>query len=381
MQCERSMKIILIANSEKIGGGNKSLISICKSLCGQGHVPLVLVPAEGRLSIELRNLQIKYRIIPTRFYDKPSAQIAWIFTKVMLLLAKERPNLIHANDVYCYKYFSLAAKLLNIPILCHFRHFIDGHIGKYLLDVPPTLSLFNSEYNLQRTLALTPTLLKKSRSMVLYNFFNEEEYYPYNGDASFRELFNINHDAFLMLVIGNINPGKGHLDLLSALEKLEQRGLFVTYPNLKFVIAGEDVTNSGIENEMKEKIEKTKLAARIIFTGFVADTKAAYASANAVLIPSIEEPFGRVAVEAVLARKPIVARNNSGLSEILSPLKTPVLTTDDSIDSLARAIERGVTTKVPKSELEHDAQTVALRFSEENQFNRLMNSAYLPQAR
>ena len=375
------MKIIFIANSEKMGGGNKSLISICRSLRERGDIPIVFVPAEGRLSMELTKLKIRYQIIQTRFYDKPSARIAWMFAKILLLLVKERPNLIHANDVYCYKYFSLAAKLLNIPILCHFRHFISGNIGEYLLDVPPTLCLFNSEYNLKRTLALNPTLFDESRSMVLYNFFHEKEYYPHNDESSFRELFNNKSDVFLMLVIGNINPGKGHLDLVAAARSLQLTGFFASYPNVKFVIVGEDVTNSGIATEMQEQIEKAKLAEYFIFTGFVTNTKPAFAASNAVLIPSIEEPFGRVAVEAVLARKPVVARNNSGLSEILSPLNAPVLTDDDSIESLTRAIALRVKKEAKESLLEKDAQTISLRFSEENQFNRLVNSAYLPHAR
>jgi glycosyltransferase involved in cell wall biosynthesis len=375
------MKIIFIANSEKMGGGNKSLISICRSLGERGHIPIVFVPAEGRLSIELKKSKIRYHIIQTRFYDKPTVHIAWIFAKVILLLLKEKPNLIHANDVYCYKYYSLAAKLLNIPILCHFRHFIEGGIAEYLLDIPPTLSVFNSKYNLERTLSLNPTLFNKSSAMVLYNFFHEVEYYPYTNDLSFRKLFNIACDTYLILVIGNINPGKGHLDLVSALEKLKQQDFFIRNPKVQFVIAGEDVTNSGIESEMRAKIKKANLSQYIMFTGFVSDTKAAYAAANTVLIPSIEEPFGRVAVEAVLARKPVIARNNSGLNEILSLLKAPVLTIDDSIDSLASAIERGVTHEIDDSALEQDAQSVSLRFSEENQFNRLVNSAYLPHAR
>lgn len=375
------MKIIFIANSEKMGGGNKSLISICRSLGERGHIPIVFVPAEGRLSIELKKSKIRYHIIQTRFYDKPTVHIAWIFARVILLLFKEKPNLIHANDVYCYKYYSLAAKLLNIPILCHFRHFIEGGIAEYLLDIPPTLSVFNSKYNLERTLSLNPTLFNKSSAMVLYNFFHEVEYYPYTNDLSFRKLFNIACDTYLILVIGNINPGKGHLDLVSALEKLKQQDFFIRNPKVQFVIAGEDVTNSGIESEMRAKIKKANLSQYIMFTGFVSDTKAAYAAANTVLIPSIEEPFGRVAVEAVLARKPVIARNNSGLNEILSLLKAPVLTIDDSIDSLASAIERGVTHEIDDSALEQDAQSVSLRFSEESQFNRLVNSAYLPHAR
>ena len=53
------MKIIFIANSEKMGGGNKSLISICRSLRERGDIPIVFVPAEGRLSMELTKLKIR----------------------------------------------------------------------------------------------------------------------------------------------------------------------------------------------------------------------------------------------------------------------------------------------------------------------------------
>jgi glycosyltransferase involved in cell wall biosynthesis len=370
------MKVLFIANSEKIGGGNKSLLALCESLSSQGHQPSVIVPKKGQLQELLHQKSIKYFLLSTRFYDLPTLQIAQHIFRAFFIIRNLRPDVIHANDVYCYKYFAKIARFLKIPIVCHFRHFIDSNMAGYLLDVQPDLGIFNSVYNQKRTLECGGQSIKNMNARVIYNFFDSNDYYQPPKRPILRNLFSIADDVTVFLVIGNINPGKGHLDLIQSIHKMKLDNL-LDKDKIKFLIVGEDVTGSGLGEKMMEQVEDLGLNKLIIFAGFQDDNAAAYAGADWVVIPSSEEPFGRVAVEAILARKPVVARNNSGLSEILSDLNTPILTNDDTVIALTKAIQKALITNIDQTLLLEDAEKVAQRFSKENQFDILLNEVYL----
>jgi glycosyltransferase involved in cell wall biosynthesis len=62
------------------------------------------------------------------------------------------------------------------------------------------------------------------------------------------------------------------------------------------------------------------------------------AEADIVVVPSRWEPFGNVAVEGMLARRPVVASSVQGLTEIVRPGQTGLLVPPDDPAALAAAI-------------------------------------------
>lgn len=369
------MKILFIANSEKIGGGNKSLLALAEQLNMSGHESVTISPDEGPFTELLEKNELNYRVFPTRFYDQATVKIVWYIFKAYVLIKKIRPDVIHANDVYCYKYFASIADFLKIPIVCHFRHFIDENMAGYLLDVIPEKAIFNSQYNLERTVKACKGALAGLPASVIYNFFDEKDYFQPQKRNALRKEWQLDDAQKVFLVIGNINPGKGHLDLIEAISQLRLH-TDDKHSGVHFIVAGEDVTHSGIGLSLRSLIADKGLAEVVSCIGFVNDTAAAYAAADWVVIPSTEEPFGRVAVEAVLARKPIVARNNSGLREILEPLVTPVLSKDDSVPALTLALQESLYVTPDKDKLEADAAFTAERFSKASQFDKLLADVY-----
>ena len=76
------------------------------------------------------------------------------------------------------------------------------------------------------------------------------------------------------------------------------------------------------EAELRETVTSAGLADRVEFLGFRADVWPHLADADVVLVPSIgEESFGNTAVEAVLAARPLVVSDTSGLREAAAGLR------------------------------------------------------------
>jgi glycosyltransferase involved in cell wall biosynthesis len=365
-------KVLFIANGSMIGGGNRSLVTLCNGLADRGIESRVYVPEIGEFSDELKKQKIDYIIQPTQLYVFSKIKIIIESLKIIVGIVKYKPSIIHANGIHCYKFYGRIAKLFHIPIVCHMRHFITGENSDFLVDALPNYILYNSHYNLVKTEDdLGDRLLRKVPRTVAYNFFHQHEYCKPELRAEQRALFALTAGQLAITVIGNINPGKGHLNFIDGVALfLSEHVEYIE--KIKFLIVGKDVNNSGLEQECIALVKKLGLGKSIFFKGFVADAAAVYAASDILVIPSEEEPFGRIAVEAILACKQVVAMNNSGLQEILEPLITPILCKTGCADSLAKGLEKAIEKPSNNELLEQDQATIAKLFSQDTQLSQLL---------
>ena len=331
---------------------------------------MIAVPSEGKFSDLLRNIGIQFTIQATHLYLFPKWKIVIELSRLLLLFLRYRPDIVHCNDIHCYKYFGMLAAIFRIPIICHMRHFVDVDQIKYLIDRTPSYFLFNSRYNLEKTKeSLSLAGFGIAPTAVSYNYFYQSEYYQPQKRNNIRGRLGISDNTTVMTLIGNINPLKGHMIFIKAID------IFLNdynSSNYLFIIAGEDVTNSGIEQECREMISNLCLEDKVMMIGFQSDSAGVYAGSDIIVIPSEEEPFGRVAVEAILARKQVIAFNNSGLKEILEPLLTPVLCSVETPESLCEGMIEGVA-RLNNNDMDlmTDQKVVSENFSEQKQLGKL----------
>jgi len=80
----------------------------------------------------------------------------------------------------------------------------------------------------------------------------------------------------------------------------------------------------------------------VMFTGFVDDEtlKRLQSCADVSVVPSLFEPFGIVALEAMAAKSPVVVSDTGGLSEIIEHDVTGVKVYPENPDSLAWGITK-----------------------------------------
>ena len=117
-------------------------------------------------------------------------------------------------------------------------------------------------------------------------------------------------DNLIILFVGRLILRKGLHLLLQAFKILRER-----ITNVRLVVVGDGPERQRYLNQVKSMaLEKD-----VIFTGFVDKTTLGkiYSLSDIVAIPSLNEPFGIVVLEAMLSRKPIVASNSGGIPEIL----------------------------------------------------------------
>jgi len=118
-------------------------------------------------------------------------------------------------------------------------------------------------------------------------------------------------DTHLVLFAGRLEYEKGVQTVLYALERLvEQVGA------VRFLIAGIGTYS----DELRQLVDELGLAHRVHFTGFLEERalRLHYAAADVAVAPSLYEPFGLVATEAMACGTPVVVSDTGGLREIVA---------------------------------------------------------------
>lgn len=169
---------------------------------------------------------------------------------------------------------------------------------------------------------------------VIYNGVNASKFdfeWSEKDRAAWRAKFALPEEKIVMYV-GRFVREKGiQLLLNSASTILAQE------PDTKFVIVG-----GGNREKFERFVHWYGLGDKVVFTGFMANRSLGqlYRVADVAVFPSLYEPFGIVALEAMAASAPVVTSDAGGLQEVVQHDKTGTLSYAGDSSSLAWAVLR-----------------------------------------
>ncbi len=138
---------------------------------------------------------------------------------------------------------------------------------------------------------------------------------------------------FVLAVCARLAPWKGQHVVLAALDVLPAVHAWI----IGTALFGEDAYARGL----RDHAASLGVADRVRFLGEREDVAALMRAADAVVHSAVEaEPFGRVVVEGMLARRPVIAADGGGVREILRDGETGWLVKPGDPPALAAAVER-----------------------------------------
>ena len=178
---------------------------------------------------------------------------------------------------------------------------------EWMLTYESTEVIVNSNYmkrELQRLFGLPFEKINVAPNGINITMFNGVE-----KDYEFRRQYALDNEK-IILFMGRLVYEKGVQNLISAMPKI-----LAGYHDAKLVIAGK----GGMIEELKAQVNSMGIGNKVYFTGYMDQKQVCkmYKCADVSVFPSTYEPFGIVALEAMLSGTPVVVSDIGGLNEIV----------------------------------------------------------------
>lgn len=310
-----------------VGGIARVVHDLSHKLVKDGNEVTVVTYQEGEApefendkGVKVYRVQ-NYMIHPNNFTD-------WIMQLNFSLTAKATQiineqgafDCIHAHD-WLVAYSAKTLKdAFQIPIVSTIHATESGRNSgihddvqryindtEWLLTYESTEVIVNSNYmkcELQRLFGLPFEKIN-----VIPNGINLNNFSGIDRDYDFRRKYAMDNEK-IILYIGRLVHEKGIQHLISAMPKIING-----YNDTKLIIGGK----GGMYDELKEQVKALGIEDKVYFTGYLTskEVQKMYKCADIAVFPSTYEPFGIVALEAMLAGVPTVVSDIGGLNEIV----------------------------------------------------------------
>ena len=173
--------------------------------------------------------------------------------------------------------------------------------------------------------------------------------------AELRAQFGIPPASKLVVTVSVLRPGKGIEVLLAAIATIVDR-----VPDAYFLIVGDGPQRA----EWQTLAQSLGVAGRVRWAGYRRDVDAILPGCDLFVLPSLQDAFPTVLLEAMAAGLPAVASAVGGIPEIVVPGETGVLVPANDSAQLAAAISGVLLDEAVASKMRRCARVIAKqRFS------------------
>lgn len=308
-------RILVVHPGAELYGSDRVLLESATALATAFDVTVAL-PGSGPLAEELRARGVRVETcrmpVLRRGALRPVGMASLLADAVLgalpaLRLIRRRGSAgVYVNTV-TLPLWPVLARLVGRPVVCHVHEAERQapRMLRHVMAVSPRLAgraIVNSRFTGDVLAEIAPRM--RARSTVIHN--------AVRGPATVPPTRSELTGGVRLLYVGRLSPRKGPQVALATMVELRRRGVPARLALVGSVFPGYE----WFEDELRETVRVEELGASVEFLGFRADVWPHLAEADVVLVPSVgEESFGNVAVEAVLAGRPLVVTGMSGLVE------------------------------------------------------------------
>ncbi len=326
-------RILYVHGVEAIGGAERDLIALLKTLDRQKWEPHVVCPETGPFRDQLQAIAVPthpLNLPPWRkvrsFFQRRSA-----VRRLEALVNQLDPAMIHVNDIWWVPHTvrAIGSRKSNpMSIVAHVRQEIEpAKVRRYELDRVEAVIAISQQ--IEESLIAGGVSARKVRTV--YSGIELSERQLTRHDQAIRQMIGIPNGAVLLGTIANLFPRKGYEVMLRALPAIVR-----AVPTVHYVIVGSD--DNDYAGQLKRLAHELKIADRVHIVGFQDPVQPFLASLDLYVHPALMEGFGIAVVEAMAMGKAVVATTTGGLPEVVAQGETGLLVPPGDIESLAATV-------------------------------------------
>jgi glycosyltransferase involved in cell wall biosynthesis len=345
------MKILVLSHiSEYAGGAEKSLIDLLDKWSANHDLQLefVIKKPAGSLKKVLDDRDWKHHALEYTFWSEsnPPKTNEEIFrhavknsraiTSIENIIKRLKPDIVMTNSVVC-PWAAVAASYQNVPHawfvreygdLDHGRVFELGRIKTFQdVDSLSNLVVANSK-TLEKHLA---KYIDKEKLTTLYTPFDIKKLQQQAGQPA-RSPFKYKN-SLKLVITGSLTPSKGQLEAVEAIGRLNKAG----YKAEICLVGGNGP--KGYRQKIKRAMKKYKITDNVHLVGHQKNPLAFVNMADAGIMASRKEAFGRVTFEYLAIGKPVVGTNSGATPEMVTNGKNGYLFEPKNIGQLTDCLK------------------------------------------
>ncbi|MEM6579655.1 MAG: glycosyltransferase [Pseudomonadota bacterium] len=210
------------------------------------------------------------------------------------------------------------------PVLC-----------KALVGATRVFTVSDSLRNLALELGVDP-----EKAQTISNGVDSEKFYPLNRSAM-RARFGLSDDARVLVTVGGLVERKGFHRVIELMPSLSKR-----FPDLYYLVVGGACAEGNWEARLKSQADALGLREKVLFLGPLPpeQLREPLSCADVFVLPSRNEGWANVLLEAMACGLPVVTTDVGGSAEVVSlkELGTVVPFGDTTLleDAIAEALDR-----------------------------------------
>jgi len=349
------MKNILYINETgKISGAENSLLCILKNISKKKYSIRLLLLENGDLKDlandfveEIKILNVpKVKKIHRRIFNIRVTNIFAVVFNIylcMIIILEIRKyiidnqiNIVHTNSArLSYLCGGIAAKLTGVKVISHIRiYFTEGIIDNIILKIVENIS--------DKIIAISNSVGEMFNSVnklkIIFNAVDLDEFskIKIKDEKLLRYKYRIPNNFSIVSIIGRITDDKGQDIFIEA-----ANNVLKDITNVIFFIVGDSYTfiDNKFNTYLRELCIKHNIERNIKFIGFWFNMPQVYYESDIIVHCSKrKEPFGRVLIESLAMKTPIIASNMGGPLDIIENNKSGLLISPNNPELLANAI-------------------------------------------
>jgi glycosyltransferase involved in cell wall biosynthesis len=306
------------------GGQNQVLVTVL-GLRALGHRTLLVAHPGGELRQRAQEGLDLIALAPKTEMDLSAA---WRLSR---LIKQLKPNIVHAHDPHGVAMAGLALSMSTQPVkppLIASRR-VDFHLRNSALSrwKYRQVDCFICASEAIRQM-LVADGVPEGRTVTVHEGIDVGRVDRAPVAKVHEELF-LPHNAPVVGNVAALVPHKGQRHLIEAASLVVRQ-----VPDARFVIAGEGELRPALERQIRDyRLEK-----HVILAGFRPDVLSLHKAFDLFVMSSITEGLGTSLLDAMAARKPVVATHTGGIPEVVLDGQTGFLVAPRDHEAMAAAI-------------------------------------------
>lgn len=335
------------------GGIKDHVITLIKGLDKNKYRAIVVAPPSKELEQAL--LIFEHSFIPLGWDNKTLNKIKLI-KRISKIINSYQVDIMHTHGYKIDIIGKAALHLSNkqVKVITTLHNFYPKKFNNPIVRFGMDLLYRRSDHIITVSNALKNhiNLKRKEKVSVIYNGVDV------NQSLSPNERYSVSEKrAKIIGTVARLSSEKGIDILIRAFSQLKHK-----FSYLELIIVG----SGPREEALRQLVKSLNLTESIYFTGWQQETTKCLEKIDIFVMPSRSEGLSIATIEAMMAKKPIVATNTGGLVELIDHRETGILVEPNNVEQLGEGIEQLLVDSDLRGKTSINAQSKAVdRFTSE----------------